>query len=345
MTIAKDTTSDEIIHGHDLRGMNDIYIQETAFECPYDRCKIKATPCSFKEINLNQSHFRYDEDHKEGCGIHDPKYKNRHVAGGEKKHNSPPAPAISLLRLDAIERVQSERILRVSKKTGTEEKIDSKRREHPVSSSSIKPVVDYYINGDNFYEPLSIPPYGTRSYKDTFQLIFYREGIRYFKPAIYFGRVQSNTRLECESERYYLNFLARNKKTKQVFKLEIDVSGWNESKKDFFCKEYDKKRLEASEYYNGLKNKTKANKFLTVFFFGIPDENDKFLFRASYFKLIYIAFLDKFDGAYNNTNYYIDSELSLAPELNNENYQDEAIGYGYFDAKDVMDSTEFGNII
>lgn len=47
-----------------------------------------------------------------------------------------------------------------------------KGNEHPVSSSSIKPVVDYYINNSNHNEQLSIPPYGTRSYKDTFQLIF-----------------------------------------------------------------------------------------------------------------------------------------------------------------------------
>lgn len=70
MTIAKDSINGEIVHGHDLRGMNDLYIRTTTFECPHDKCKIQATPCSFKETNLNQSYFRYKEDHKSGCGIH-----------------------------------------------------------------------------------------------------------------------------------------------------------------------------------------------------------------------------------------------------------------------------------
>ncbi|HFP9670643.1 TPA: hypothetical protein ACHOR2_005894, partial [Escherichia coli] len=72
---------------------------------------------------------------------------------------------------------------RINKQAQDDEK-ELGGKVHPVSSSSIKPVVDYYINGDNLYEPLSIPPYGVRNYKDTFQLIIYKEGIRYNKPAI-----------------------------------------------------------------------------------------------------------------------------------------------------------------
>ena len=54
MTIARDSVSGEVVHGHDLREMDDLYIRTTTFECPYDKCRIPATPCSFKEINLNQ---------------------------------------------------------------------------------------------------------------------------------------------------------------------------------------------------------------------------------------------------------------------------------------------------
>lgn len=48
VTIARDSVSGEIVHGHDLREMDDLYIRTTIFECPYDKCRIPATPCSFK---------------------------------------------------------------------------------------------------------------------------------------------------------------------------------------------------------------------------------------------------------------------------------------------------------
>lgn len=104
MTIARDSVSGEVVHGHDLREMDDLYIRTTTFECPYDKCRIPATPCSFKEINLNQSYFRYKETHRPGCKIHDPKSKNKCNSKNNKKHNSPPALAISLLKLDVSER-------------------------------------------------------------------------------------------------------------------------------------------------------------------------------------------------------------------------------------------------
>ncbi|ECG5644829.1 hypothetical protein E1K64_24515, partial [Salmonella enterica subsp. enterica serovar Poona] len=164
----------------------------------------------------------------------------------------------------------------------------------------------------------SLSPYGVRSYKDTFQLVIYREGIRYNKPAIYFGKIQSNIRLERKSDYYYLTFLARKKGTKQAYKLEIDVSGWGESKKNFFYDEYEKQRREANDYYNGLKDKSKATKYLNVFFFGFPDEFDRFLFKTNRFKLIYIVFLNEFDATYNDTNYYIEKEPRIGYEINNE---------------------------
>ncbi|EKZ5287252.1 hypothetical protein REV77_004900, partial [Klebsiella aerogenes] len=317
MTIAKDSINGEIVHGHDLRGMDELYIRTTTFECPYDKCKIQATPCSFKETNLNQSYFRYKEDHKPGCEIHDPKNENKHKSKNNKKHNSPPALAISLLKLDVSERKNDSSTRKRDKRVRDDEK-EPGNNAHPVSSSSIKPVVDYYVNGNNRYEPLSIPPYGVRSYKDTFQLIIYREGIRYNKPAIYFGKIQSNIRLERKSDSYYLTFLARKKGTKQAYKLEIDVSEWDESKKKFFYDEYEKQRREANEYYNGLKDKRKATKYLNVFFFGYPDGNDIFLFKTNHFKLIYIVFLDEFDVTYNDTNYYIVKEQRIGCEINNE---------------------------
>ncbi|MDE9495095.1 hypothetical protein KKJ09_16265 [Xenorhabdus bovienii] len=307
MTIAKDSSTDEIIHGNDLRVMDDFYIKTTGFECPYERCKIKAIPCSFTVKHVNQSYFRYDDKHKDGCGIHDPRYKNKHTSNDERKHNSPPAPVISLLRLDVQPRGNAQNSEKIH---GENHRNEDRGNEHPVSSSSIKPVVDYYINNKNHHEQLSIPPYGTRSYKDTFQLIFYKDNIRYFKPAIYYGVIQSNIRLQRESEKYCLTFLARNKKTKQPFTLEIDVSDWNESQKDVFWKEYEKQRREADNYYKGLQDKRNAKNFLTVFFFGMPDENDKFLFTINHFKLVYVAFLGNFENSYNNSNYYIENELS-----------------------------------
>ncbi|EFK4536748.1 TPA: hypothetical protein ACHKKK_005083, partial [Escherichia coli] len=129
---------------------------------------------------------------------------------------------------------------------------------------------------------------------------------------------QSNIRLEVKSNRYYLTFLARKKGTRQVYKLEIDASEWDESKKSFFCSEYEKQRVEANKYYNGLKDKRKATKYLHVFFFGFPDEYDNFLFKASYLKLIYIVFLDDFDVTYNDKNYSIEKEQLIRDEINKE---------------------------
>lgn len=309
MTIARDSTTDEIIHGNDLRGMDDSYINETYFECPYELCKIKATPCSFTMKHVNQSYFRYGDKHKDGCGIHDPRYKKNHTSNDERKHNSPPAPVISLLKIDVK---QKGGIKNAGNIKNENHKNENKGNEHPVSSSSIKPVVDYYINNSNHYEPLSIPPYGTRSYKDTFQLIFYKNNIRYYKPAIYYGVIQSNIRLHEDSEKHCLTFLARDKKKQKPFTLEIDVSDWNKSQKDVFWKEYEKQRKEADRYYKGLKDKRNAKKFLTVFFFGMPDENDKFLFKTNHFKLVYVAFLGKFESSYNNSNYYIEDDLSVS---------------------------------
>ncbi|HFP1356087.1 TPA: hypothetical protein ACHKGG_005523, partial [Escherichia coli] len=74
-----------------------------------------------------------------------------------KKHNSPPALAIYLLKLDVPEGNYDSSGRRINKQAQDDEK-ELGGKVHPVSSSSIKPVVDYYINGDNLYEPLSIPP-------------------------------------------------------------------------------------------------------------------------------------------------------------------------------------------
>ncbi|MEV9981608.1 hypothetical protein AB0T08_22070, partial [Escherichia coli] len=108
------------------------------------------------------------------------------------------------------------------------------------------------------------------------------------------------------------------KGTKQAYKLEIDASEWDESKKSFFCSEYEKQRAEANKYYNGLKDKRKATKYLNVFFFGFPDECDSFLFKTSFFKLIYIVFLDDFDVTYNDKNYSIEKEQLIRDEINKE---------------------------
>ncbi|HEC8323158.1 TPA: hypothetical protein RG501_RS04700, partial [Providencia rettgeri] len=312
MTLAKDSLTDEIIHGNDLRGLDDSYISDASFECPYERCKIKAIPCSYTLKHVNQSYFRYNDEHKEGCEIHNPRYQNKHTSNDERKHNSPPAPVISLLRLD----VQLKGSTQSSRKS-QEENLSNEviGKEHAVSSSSIKPVVDYYINNNNHHEKLSIPPYGTRTYKQTFQLIFHKKNIHYYKPAIYYGSIQSNIRLCKESEKYTFVFLARDKVTKEPFRLEIDVSSWNESQKSVFFDEYEKQRKEANNYFNGLKNKKNAKKFLTIFFFGIPDENDNFLFRTNYFKLVYVAFLGEFESSYNDSNYYIKREILNLSEI------------------------------
>ncbi len=218
MTIAKDSLSGEIVHGNDLRGMDAFYVRTTQFECPYEKCQIKATPCSYTPDKKRQSYFRYDNDHKHGCGIHDPKYDNNHSSNDEKTENSPPAPVISLLKLSVPERKNSGGL---SRGGHTLRNGDQGNNEHPVSSSSIKPIVDYYISNINRDEYLSIPPYGKRSYKTTFQQILFKDRIRYIKPAIYFGKVQSNLTVDRNSDKYILNFLARDKQTKQPFRLEI----------------------------------------------------------------------------------------------------------------------------
>ena len=92
---------------------------------------------------------------------------------------------------------------------------------------------------------------------------------------------------------------------------------YDESKKSFFCSEYEKQRAEANKYYNGLKDKRKATKYLNIFFFGFPDENDRFLFKTDYFKLVYILFLGKFEISYNDTNYIIENEKEPALVMNN----------------------------
>ncbi|CNL28071.1 Uncharacterised protein [Yersinia frederiksenii] len=252
MTVAKDTSNDEIIHGNNLRGMSYFYVRTTEFQCPYSKCKIKATPCSFKLENKKQSYFRYDENHKAGCGIHDPKNRNRHDSNDEKKHNSPPAPIISILKLDSIQVAKGKCYPRTPGE-GLKEYADG--NEHPVSSSSIKPVVDYYINSNDHSEFIAIPPYGKRTYKHTFQRIIFKDRIRYITPAIYFGVIQSNTAIERDSSEYNLIFLARNKESKQAFKLKIDVSEWNESQKDVFYKEFEKQRIKAETYRKMLWDK------------------------------------------------------------------------------------------
>lgn len=112
--------------------------------------------------------------------------------------------------------------------------------------------------------------------------------------------------------------MARKKGTRQAYKLEIDASEWDESKKSFFCSEYEKQRVEANKYYNRLKDKRKATKSLHVFFFDFPDEYDDFLFKTSCLKLIYIVFLDDFDVTYNDKNYSIEKEQLIRDEINKE---------------------------
>ena len=71
MVLAKDSLTDEIIHGNDLRGLDDSYISDASFECPYKRCKIKAIPCSYTLKHVNELYFGCDDEHK-GGGIHSP---------------------------------------------------------------------------------------------------------------------------------------------------------------------------------------------------------------------------------------------------------------------------------
>ncbi|HEN3610823.1 TPA: hypothetical protein U5E44_004088 [Yersinia enterocolitica] len=311
MTIAKDSANDEIIHGNDLRGMGVFYVKTTSFECPYEKCRIKATPCSYAPDKVRQSYFRYDDDHKKDCGIHDFKNSKDHSSNDKRKENSPPAPVISLLKLNVPERNKRDGHYSKHVKLPNEDKYTN---EHPVSTSSIKPIVDYYINNTTHDEYISIPPYEKRTYAKTFQLIIYKNGIRYIKPAIYFGSIQSNTIVDRNSDKYVLTFLSRDKQINKPFRLEIDVSKWNDSQKDVFYKELEKQRVKAEEYRKSYKYK---NKYLTVFFFGFPDENDRFLFKTDYFKLVYILFLGKFEMSYNDTNYIIENEKEPALVINN----------------------------
>ncbi|MGP3221120.1 hypothetical protein ACTVPT_26035, partial [Serratia bockelmannii] len=249
MTVAKDSSTDDIVHGNDLRGMGENYVNETEFLCPYLKCGIKATPCSYRSINVNQSYFKYTGEHKPGCGIHDKKNTNRNDSNDEKIHKSPPAPFISILRLENDDRNQ-----RGSNKNRIRKAYDENDvvKEHPVSSSSIKPIVDYYLSGVNNNEFLSIPPYEKRTYHNTFQKLKYKSGVKYYKPAIYFGALQSNIILDPEANEYEIVFLARKNGTKETFRLNVDASSWNFSQKDVFLKEYEKQRVRAEKYRKSL---------------------------------------------------------------------------------------------
>nr|WP_050413767.1 hypothetical protein [Yersinia intermedia] len=158
----------------------------------------------------------------------------------KRKENSPPALVISLLKLNVPERNKRDGHYSKHVKLPNEDKYTN---EHPVSTSSIKPIVDYYINNTTHDEYISMPPYEKRTYEKrtyakTFQLIIYKNGIRYIKPAIYFGSIQSNTIVDRNSDKYVLTFLSRDKQINKPFRLEIDVSKWNDSQKDVFYNEH-----------------------------------------------------------------------------------------------------------
>ncbi|EGS2003856.1 hypothetical protein I8I78_001298, partial [Enterobacter cloacae] len=304
MTVAKDSSTDDIVHGNDLRGMDDFYVRTTEFLCPYLKCRIKATPCSYRSENVNQSYFKYTGEHKSGCGIHDAKNRNRNNSNDEKTHNSPPAPFISILRLENDERIHREKNDDRTRKVNDEEDVV---REHPVSSSSIKPIVDYYLSGVNNNEFLSIPSYEKRTYNETFQKLKYKPDVKYCKPAIYFGALQSNLTLDPNADEYEIVFLARKKGTKEAFRLKVDASSWNLSQKDVFFKEYEKQREKAERYRKSLfdkktKSYKKANKFLTVFFFGFPDDKEPLLLHTNHFKLVYVSFIDDVKDTFNTSN-------------------------------------------
>ncbi|WP_210531341.1 hypothetical protein [Pantoea ananatis] len=333
MTIAKDCSTDDIVHGNDLRGMDDDYIKKTKFICPYVECQIKAFPCSFTIKNRKQSYFKYREPHKLRCGIHDERLKNKDKSNVGKDKNSPPSPRVSLLRLKAYEASNLGKKELRHKKDNDDEVI----REHPVSSSFIKPVIDYYLSGLNNNEYLSIPPYEKRTYNNYFQKINYKENVRYIKPAIYFGPLQSTTRLKINSCEYEITFLARKSKA-EAFKLKIDVSSWNESQKSVFLTEYEKYRKKAEEHRESLydeetKSYKKSNMFLTVFFFGFPDEDNYFLFHTNYFKLIYITFTEEISGGFNISNEAMINDFSQ-PEI-----------YDWYDQYEVVSDFNIDNDI
>ncbi|SHO23847.1 Putative uncharacterized protein, partial [Moritella viscosa] len=286
MSIARNEQTGDITHGHELRALDEKTIRLTAYTCPYDLCNIKATPCSYRETNIKNSHFRYNDKHLIGCGIHDKK-NNDHNNGdeGKNKNNSPPTPYISKLNL-----VVDNPANRKQNKNHNKDASQEDPRPRTASSSSIKPIIDYYENNIDIAknQQLLIPTLGKKSYKEWFQNVINKENIKYVQPCIFHGKLFSRSNIFINKAGFiYLKFLTKH--IQNAITLEIDTNNWKAGELSVFKKEFDIEKDKSTKYYNLKKqNNQPAEEYLYIYFLGHV-KSDTVLTTNS-FKLIYFAF-------------------------------------------------------
>ena len=297
------------MHGHDLRSMDDDYIASTQFVCPYDQCAIMAVPSSYRATNKHSSYFKYLDQHTANCGVQSA--ASAQLGGGSdidsatSTERALPTLYISSLRIEGAVRKSKEDGDVVPAQPQSESSGGTSRSSVEQSkgstTSSIRPIVDYYLqNPDKFYKTLYIPSAGTKTYRDHFQMIYYHDDNRFRGEYIYYGKLNSFTKIDMSKKFIELEFLARKKGGKPL-RLRVDISKWKADQKAVFENEYLDESSLGKKYFIGTKeHPDKRNKYLWVFFFGQPDIKDRFLFHVDNFKLIYFRFMKDFELPKNN---------------------------------------------
>ena len=303
MSLAKNIKTGEIVHGYELKAIEQDIVETSFFECPYELCKIKATPCSYKKENKKSSYFKYADEHLERCGL-----SSKQGGKGQKKkespnaNNSPPTPYISKLNLFSTQRLA----VTIRKKHNEESK--EKTNTPRAASSSLKPIIDYYKNNTeeakNQY--LSIPSIGNKKYKEWFQRVKNEKGIKYIKPCIFFGVLFSFTKLIINKDGIArVKFLDRN--IKNAITLEIDTNNWKCGEISVFKAEFNIIQKQAESYYEKRKaSKEPALKYLSIYFLGFI-KSERTLTTNS-FKLIDFSFEEKICLPSTNCGYTINHQ-------------------------------------
>ena len=166
-----------------------------------------------------------------------------------------------------------------------------------------------YIKDYKLYSelPLEITGLGERSYKDTFQLIFYKENVEFIRKSIFYGPVNTVREMTENNGVYTVNLVAK------PYKLIIDTSEWTVTHKNIFLKEFQENFAKASSYYK--KHSSKPQKQMFIFFLGDIDNRSQ-QFKVDNFKLLYFTFTDKFYLPKSEGNWQYNN---IAEDVNNYN--------------------------
>ncbi|WP_150468463.1 hypothetical protein [Francisella sp. SYW-9] len=318
--LAEDSNTGEIIHGSILYSLDNEYIIKTVFVCPSNKCKKIATPCAYDNTKSppykKTSYFRYDSKHTTECDL----YHSSNVISGDSidpstivesglyisKLNLNPNPVETIINDGVDKNLNNPR-----KSNSSSQGNPTKTQQNQKSTSSIKPLVDLYINAPNLYEdlPLQITGLGERSYKNTFQLVFNRDNLEYTKKSIFYGAINTMKEISEVNGIYTVNLVAK------PYKLKIDTSNWSETHKRIFLKEFEENFKDAKKYF--ITHNKNIKKQMYIFFFGDFDNENK-LFSTNNFKLIYFVFMDRFKLPISEGNYIYKNDVPQDSSLDIE---------------------------